>query len=236
MKLNQKSIKNLQDLLSLCSIADIESVVIEDNAIRGISEDKSCVIISDKNIPDFGEGAKIGLSRLGVLATRISLFKDDDQMTVDAKINDRNEVSTLEISNPSAKIQFRCTSPSLIRAPKKVNDEASFSVSINKEDIPFIISGAKSMSSKRVTIAGKANGIYLEFTDTNQDVCSIKVSEPNDKIVAVQLPANSFLSLLKTASGYNDEEKQVTIVVGEVGSVNFAVGAHSIIILPLAQE
>lgn len=236
MKLSPSSIQNLERLLQTCSIADIDAIIIEDNTIRGVNEDKSCVIISDQNVPELKEGTKMGLSRLGILNNRLSLFKNDPQMVVDAKENSRDEISALEISSPSAKVQFRCTAPGLIKAPKKINDEFAFSIKVEKEQIPFILSGAKSMSPKRVVIAGKDDGIYFEFTDTNQDTFSIKVDEPTLRIFAIQLPATVFLALIRASVNNNEEDKYITLNVGKIGTVNLLVNNYTMTILPQVQE
>lgn len=236
MKLSVSSIQNLEKLLQTCSIADIDAIIIEEGMLRGINEDKTCIILSNENLPEFNEGTKIGLSRLGVLNNRLSLFKNDPLMTVDAKENTRNEIAALEIASPSAKVQFRCTAPGLIKAPKKINDELDFVIEVQKDQIPFILSGAKSMSAKRTVIAGKNDGIYFEFTDTNQDTFSIKVAEPNGSTFAHHSPASVFLSLIRAAVNNNEDEKIISLNIGKNGTVEILVNKYTLTILPQVQE
>ncbi len=237
MKLSVESIKNLENLLSTCSIASIDAIVIEDNTARGVNEDKSCVIIASHNVPKLPELNKMGLSRLSTLVNRLSLFKSDDQMVVDAKENDKGEISSLEISSPSAKVQFRCTASALIKAPKKINDTQKFVVDIKKEQIPLILSGAKSMGAKRAVIASKKDGTFFEFTDTNQDTFSIRVADSLDVVIAHHYPAEVLLPLIRAASSnLTDEDSGISLNIGEVGTVNISVNGYSLTVLPQIQE
>jgi len=51
MKLSVSSIQNLEKLLQTCSIADIDAIIIEEGMLRGINEDKTCIILSNENLP-----------------------------------------------------------------------------------------------------------------------------------------------------------------------------------------
>ena len=239
MKLSTDSISSLEKVLSTCAIAGIDAIVIEDGALRGVNEDKTCVIIAQyphPGVPKIKEGFKMGLSRLGILANRLALFKADPQMTVDAKENERGDISSLDIVSPSAKIQFRCTAAGLIKAPKRVNDVEKNKVEIQKEQIPFILSGAKSMSAKRVVIASKNDGVFFEFTDTNQDTFSVKVAEAIGEIFAHHFPAEVFLPLVRAAVNNNSDDETISLSIGEVGTVNIQVNGYTLTILPQVQE
>ena len=231
MKLSLISISNLETVLSTCAVAGIDTIIIEDGAIRGINDDKSCIIISDKNVPELPENTKLGLSRLGNLSSRLSLFRADPQLAVDAKENDRGEISTLEISSPSGKVQFRATSSALIKAPKKVNDVEKYVVTIGKDSVPFILQGSKAMGAKNVVIASKKDGVYIECTDTNQDVFSTRVAEPQADIFANTYKADVLLALLKAAC----VSETVNMSIGEVGTLSIEVNGHNLIILPQVQ-
>ena len=238
MKLSPESIANLEKILSTCSIASIDAIIIDEEGVRGINENKSCVIISNTNVPKLPESFKMGLTRLGVLTNRLSLFKSDPQITVDAKENDqRAEISSLEVSSPTAKVQFRCTSSALIKAPKKINDTVKFSLSINKDQVPFILSGAKSMSAKFAVLAGKKDGIFFEFTDSNQDTFSTKVSDSNDLIFANCYAADVLLPLIKSAAaGMADSENILSIEIGEIGTARLQINGYDLTVLPQIQE
>ena len=233
MKLSLQSINNLTNVLETCAVAGIDTIIIEEKAIRGISDDKTCIIISDKNVPELPELSKLGLSRLGVLSCRLSLFKTDPQLSVDVKLHQNGvDISTLEISSPSAKAQFRATSASLIKAPKKVNDTVKHSITINKEVIPFITQGVKAMGAKTIVLAAKKDGVFIECSDTNQDVFSTKVAEPTAEIFVNNYKADAFLALIKAAC----TSDTVTVSIGEVGTMNIEVNGHNLIILPKTQE
>ena len=239
MKLSVESIANLEKVLATCGIAGIDAIVIEEDSLRGVNEDKTCVIIANQphpGVPKIKEGYKMGLSRLGVLSNRLSLFKADPQTTVDAKENERGEIASLEIASPSAKVQFRCTASALIKAPKRVNDNVKHNVTVQKEQIPFILSGAKSMSAKRVVIASKNDGLFFEFTDTNQDTFSVKVAESAGEVFAHHFPADVFLPLIRAAVNNNADDETISIEIGEVGTINIVVNGFTLTVLPQVQE
>lgn len=238
MKLSPESIAYLDKILSTCAIAGIDAIIIDADGVRGINENKTCVIISQTQIPKLPELYKMGLTRLNVLTNRLSLFKSDPQISVEAKENEqRTEISSLEVSSPSAKVQFRCTSSSLIKAPKKINDTAKFVLTINKEQVPFILSGAKSMSAKFAILAGKKDGVFFEFTDSNQDTFSTKVAESNDLIFANCYAAEVLLPLIKSAAAnLSDSENVISIEIGEIGTAQLMINGYALTVLPQIQE
>lgn len=233
MKLTLESITCLEKLLTTCAIVDIDSIIIEDGTVRGVNEDKSCVIISSVSVPELPELYKMGLSRLSTLNTRLALFKSDPQTIVDARENDRGEISSLEISSPSAKVQFRCTSAALIKAPKKINDTVKFMLELDRDQVPFILSGAKSMGAKKAVIASKKDGTFFEFTDTNQDTFSIRVGDSLDEVFAHHFPAGVFLPLLRAVI---NNEGAIILNIGEIGTLNLTVNGYPLTILPQIQD
>jgi len=233
MKLSPESISNLDKLLSTCAIVDIDAIIIEEGTVRGVNEDKSCVIISSVGVPELPEGLKMGLSRLGTLNARIGLFKNDPQTVIDMKENERQEITSLEISSPSAKVQFRCTSTALIKAPKKINDTVKFTLEIDRDQVPLILAGAKSMGAKKAVIASKKDGTFFEFTDTNQDTFSIRVGESMDQVFAHHYLAGVFLPLLRAVI---NNEGAILLNIGEIGTLNITVNGYPLTVLPQVQE
>lgn len=249
MKLTPESVLQLEKILATCALVDIDTLIIEHNpvngpSVRGVNENKSCVIISSGlqaknagNIPTLSdsttESLTLGLSRLSSLNARLSLFKADPETTVNLKENDKCEVSSIDISSPTAKVQFRCTSPALIKAPKKINDIEKYSLILDRDQIPFILSGAKAMSAKRAVIVSKKDGTFFEFTDTNQDTFSIRVADAFDEVFAHHFPADVFLPLLRAAI---NNEGDIILSIGEIGTVKFIINGYPLTILPQVQE
>src|SRR5512137_2403079 len=100
MKLSNTDIQNLYDAILTCALGDIDDILIEGGVIRGVSADRSCLIISDYNVPAFTQ--KVGLSRLSKLRQRLDLFmtggKAENGVTLEAKESERGEITQLEIA------------------------------------------------------------------------------------------------------------------------------------------
>jgi len=233
MKLSAEAIANLENLLATCIPVGIDAIILEEGTVRGVNEDKTCVIISSVGVPELSTEIKMGLSRLSVLGNRLALFKSDPQLVVDVKENANNEASSIEISSPAAKVQFRCTSPSLIKAPKKINDSIAHKIELDYDQIPFILSGAKAVTSKKAVIASKADGVFFEFTDVNQDTFSIKVAESTGKVFVHHFPSDVFLTVLRRAINI---EGKTFLNIGEVGTLSAIVNGYPLTILPQIQE
>ncbi len=241
--LNKENTALLNKVVETCLLAGIESVLIESgSAIRGINDDRTCLILSEADVPSFGNDVVIGLSRMPILKSRVNVLNGDD-FGVKFDTNTKNEVSVLHLSNNKAKTQFRCASPSIIKAPKAVNDEELAVITIKKEDVSTINSAAKSMGAKKFVLMCKKNSegsfeAFIEYYDANQDAFSIKVA---DNVDFVDEPAtfvyyyitDIFLSLVrKIESGLPEGETNFPLIVGKNGTLRLIINNHVIILIP----
>lgn len=245
MKLTSDSIDSLRKLIAATAIVDVDAVIIEDGKIRGLSEDKYVVMYSEKNVPDFGF-AKVGLSRLKVLANRLSLVQDSTGLVVESKIGRTDdEAGSLDISWPKAKVGYRCADPSTIRCPKKFVDVAHWSVDIDSKNIPLIINALKAMGSKKVNINTRTGSeVFFELTDTNQDAFTLKIADgakwigaddgPKNKVWVNFYSADKLIPLLRKASETLDD---VTLVFGEKGSLQIVLeDTYRFILVPYTDK
>lgn len=235
MKGNTQELVNFfENIISVCSAVNIENVIIEDGMIRGINEDKSCVILSSSNLPDFGS-SKLGLARMSVLAARINVLKNSKDFTIEAEVNSKtDEITHLRLTGGGAKVQFRCAAPSIIRAPKAVNDAPCWRLEVSKEQAEMIISAVRVMGAKTVVVAKKGAAAIVECSDTNNDVFSIKLEtapewvneESSDPApaFAYYYPANILLSLLKQKQGCE-------FIIGENGTLTTQINGHFLTVI-----
>lgn len=236
MKLTNTSMVDLDKLLSVCILANIDNIIIENGQVSGVNEERSCAIISDQNIPSFGTDVKLGISRLSTLQTRMNLFKEDPKVAIEAKENARKEISQLEISGTNAKVQFRCSSPAMIKAPKAITANPLKDVTVLKSEIPIILSGVRAMGSKRVTLAIKENGeTTLDFSDTNNDAFNVTLeSKANhlgeDKPASCvhYYPAEIMLPLIRAGQ----DQSSISIIVSDNGVAQLLVNGHIMTMLP----
>lgn len=244
--LTKENVAKLSKIIETCMLAGIENVLVEsgaDGVIRGINDDRTCLILSNNDVPDLAGGEVLGLSRMNILRQRINVLNTDDSFEISVDTNNKNEVSVLGLKNNKAKTQFRCASPSIIKAPKAVNDEEFAVVEISKTDVPTLNSAAKAMSAKTFTLLCKKNAddkyeAFIEYYDTNQDVFSIKVA---DNVEFIDEPAtfvyyyiaDVFLALIrKIVDGLADNETTFPMIVGKGGTLRLIINNHVIILVP----
>lgn len=249
--LNKENVARLNKVIETCLLAGIENVLIENDpegadgsaVIRGINDDRTCLILSNNDVPELGgEGKVLGLSRMNILRSRMNVLNSDDSFAVSIETNNKKEVSVLGLKNSKAKTQFRCASPSIIKAPKAVNDEELAVVEINKSDVVTVNSAAKAMGAKTFTLMCKQNGdnyeAFIEYYDANQDVFSIKIS---DNIGFIDEPAtfvyyyitDIFLSLIrKINDALPENETSFPMIVGKGGTLRLIINNHVIILIP----
>jgi len=240
MKLDTTSIANLNKLLAVSALASIDNLIIEDGTARGVDEDKSVVLISDQNIPSFGKDVKAGLTRLSMLSQRLNLVKGKDDIEVEVKLSPTNEISQLEITGSGAKVQYRGANLNTIKAPRAVNTNATWQIDIPLEMLAVIQNGANAMGAKKAILNRKTgNEVFIEFIDDNNDAFSMKIADtatfigegdaPNPVFIHYY-PSKTLLSILKAAGSECD--KVVTVVIGNIGTLQVLVSGHLLTIIP----
>lgn len=249
--LSKNDVSQLNTVIETCLLAGIENIVIENDphgdegqsAIRGVNDDRTCLILSNNDVPSLGgEGKVIGLSRMNVLRSRMNVLNGDDTFAVDVDVNGKGEISVLHLKNRQAKTQFRCASPSIIKAPKAINDQELAAVAVKKSDVQTLNAAAKAMGAKTFTLMVKQAGdkyeAFIEYYDTNQDVFSIKIS---DNVEYFDEPttfvfyyiADTYLGLIRQiVSKLGEEENEFHMIVGKGGTLRLIVNNHVIILIP----
>lgn len=244
MKLTPTSVKNLKVLLQTVSIAKIDRIIIEDGSIRGVDEDQTVVIISDKHVPDFGE-ARVGLNRLSILANRINLFDANEDFTVEAvetpsRNDDGSDISSLKLASKGSKFEYRCARVDTIKAPRRINDEMVWQISISQEDAKVAISAVNTIASEQIALVAKASGeVLFEVVDgATQDSFATVISnditwigdeddEGNASFV-FYYSVKALIPLLKAAAAAGE----ASIKVGEEGMLQIEVNGHEFTLLP----
>lgn len=238
MKLGVEEIKKLYDILTTCAIGNINSIIIEDNKIRGINDEHTCVILSDYKVPSFSQ--KIGLTRVNSLKSLIDIFIDNPQIVLDAKETDRGEISQLEIVAGKNKGQFRCTSASTIKAPKSISDPAAFLITVSKDELTKIFQGIKVKNAKKVSVSIMKTGeVSFQMSDANYDNLKFEIEsavesltdEEHDSITHYYA-TDVLMNLVRKAS----EDGDVTLSIGEGGTMTIIVNGHCMTIMPQVGE
>jgi hypothetical protein len=241
LKLTTDSITKLDSLVQTALTAGIKKLVIESGKIRGIDEKQSVAIITTDNVPDF-EGKQVGINRLEQLAARISLVKNQGDLSIEAtEAPNGSDISILDLSCGKTKAQFRCASIEAIKGvPKNVADTLVWEIKIGTKTLPIISQAVNAMGSETVTVASKDGvTVSIECIDRNKDVFTTDLDDAPVWIgqgaqgtsFCQKYPAKTFVSLIKEALKTSDP---VTLLLGEGGIFSFKVNGFTFFMLPVA--
>lgn len=228
MKLARADVVNLNNILLTAGLAGIESIVIDGGLASGLNH-KNAAFISNLDVPVVNQ--KIGISRLGILRQRLDLLTGNPDVYIDAKESERGEISQLEIVAGKTKLQFRCTSSALIKAPKAVNDPPVAIVSVSKDELQLFFGGIRALSTKQVSLAIKKTGeAIFSMRDATNDLMTIELTKPVEWLMdqedvesVVHYFNTDILSTLLRASQTDDG---IAFSVGSAGTINLLVHGH----------
>jgi hypothetical protein len=221
----------LVNILTVANLAEIAEVVIGDGKVSGVNENKTAVIISSENIPEF-DGMTLGISQLKTLKQNIALFMKDAALEISTKENAKKEITQLELKGKNASVTFRATAPGLIKNPKGINDEIKKIVYIDKTQAQMILDAGKAMSSTHIAFAlKKDNEVSIEFLDSVQNKFSIKLLEPATIVDSSASDINYFIfsifaQLLRVALLETTGDK-VAVEIGNMSAI-ITIGGHPI--------
>lgn len=232
MLISSEQLNEIKTALQVATIGGIESIIIEDGFLRGVNDSKSFAIISDNKIPNFPQ--KIGVTRLSTLLKRLGLFTQDT--SVNAKETDRGEISMLEFSSGRNKMQFRCTSSMLIKAPKSINDTAKFALVLSTDEASTLVNSVRVMGSKKILLIIDANKqARFEVKDESNDMFKFDLSNPIVADTDVSSCIFSYPSDM-IVSVFSKLDKEAPVIVGEMGTIKTFISSHEVTILPTVNE
>lgn len=234
MKLSNDDIAKLNRLLKAAKVAGIDSIVIKDGLASGadaMHEHSQCALFSKNDIPNLTH--KMGLSRLGMLRNNLEILKNE--ISIDAKENERGEISLLDISSGKTKFQFRCTATSLITAPVSISEDSLGVISITKEEFELISQQVRILSSAFITISIKPTGeTIFSLMSVERDAVtigpitnSIEFVESTSSSMTCHYAAPFFLSIAKAAG----DDNGFNFIFGVEGMLTFNVEGHDIFLL-----
>lgn len=232
MKLQSSTIVYIQDVVEAAQVVGIDSVIIEPDCVRGIDENKSVVLLHDKDVPTLEFGS-IGINRISVFKSRLNIAKTQENFTVDAIVNDDDGYArSLTMKGKGVKIDYRTANPATIKAPKQVNDELLFKMKMNAEGAVMLAKAQVAMSADVVTITSSKNGVSLELVDINNDVFSYKFTDDvellsdEDNINFAHRYPSKLLSALFSRNANCD------FSIGRKGILSISVEGFSVFVLP----
>jgi hypothetical protein len=183
----------------------------------------------------------MGLSRIGALRQRIDIFAGNNTALVEVKESEKGEISSIEISAGKNKVQFRCTSSALIKAPKNINGTPVNRVSIKKEELKMVFNAIKAMGGKKLMLSVRKDGnVTFRVDDATNDAFTISLDEDVTRLsdesmdsVAHYYSSDIFAAVFKPAF---DAYTVIAFDIGDNGIIKLKVNGHDVTLLPQINE
>lgn len=237
MKLTPNDVKGLIAAIDACLVGGVKDVIVDEGVIYGTHPNRAFALISNFNIPNLGQ--KAGFSDIGLL--RNVLDSKDGDISVETEETDRGEIRTVIVKRGRAKLEFRCTSTSLLKPARKFNDDAYANIVVNMAEMAEVLRLMSLVKPSKVTLTVRANGA-ISFQGSgaggNNFVYDIDskaefVDADDTSTIVFHYVPDIFTSIIKQLNS-NYDSYQLTI--GQLGTVGSALAGHNFIILPFIEE
>ena len=240
MKLKDKTIEYIENVITTAQLVGLEVVVIEPDLVRGIDENRTVFVLHNKDVPDMEFGS-IGLTRLSSFSSRLNIAKNVDGFNIEADIKEGDEETldfarSLTMKGKGVKIEYRCADPAQLvgahkAGPKQMRDEPEFGLEFGEDLADMLQKGIAAMKADEVSIISN-DGVTFELLDVNSDVFSHQfadtvvnlLDEKNTKF-AYRYPVKTVLCLLKN----NDDS---ILTVSKKGIMCIKVNGLNVYIMP----
>lgn len=236
MKMLSADIDQLKNVITACRIADIDSVMITDNKVRGVSSTGKMAILTE--VPfTFDPSIKLGIGRLSEFEKRLSIFATET--IIEGKLNEKNEASLLTIASGKSKVQFRCTSERFIKYPKANEDPPACVVSATKAEINQLARAAKTLGAETLTMAiDKLGNVKFECSSPANETFISEINSKaefvNDTESCVNIYSGSLMASVLDAAVRDCDS--LGIVVGEYGSLTIQLKGLTILAMPESNQ
>lgn len=230
MILTSEDVQELKNILLACKIADIDSVVLYEGEARGAKLSLDTAIISNTNF-SFSKDLRIGIGRVLELEKRLSIFTSE--INVEGKCNDV-DISLLTLSSGRTKVQFRCTSVSLMKYPKRSDDVPFAVITLGKDEVIQISKGSKLLQAETIILEIKNGIVILNCSDSGSDRFSIELLKPAEFVNDLEDTFKTYLGKLfiSIIDGASKDNEEVTLILGEAGSLTSIIRGHTILLQP----
>lgn len=236
MNLTTSDIEAIRSALAVAKTAGIDAVVIHEAQVRGITPSSKMAIISPINLT-IDDKVKLGIGRIGELEKRLQIFSGE--ITGECKLNDKMEVTVLNLAAGRSKVQFRCTAERLIKYPKAIEDPAVATIKANKAEVAQIARAVKTLAAENFTIAvGRDGAVKIECSSPTNEVFSTQLTLDAEFADAAQGIVNIYegdrLATVLDAAARDSDETE--LVIGELGSITLLLKGSVIVALPDANK
>lgn len=237
MKLTSTDVNRLRNALAAAKIINADLAVLAGGKIMGTNDKTEAAIISELKL-SIPETTRIGFGsgRLQEFEKRLMLF--GDQVDAELKVNDSTgDVSLITLQSGRSKVQFRCTSLSLLdrKYPQENADQPHVMVTIAKAEIGQLSRAAKTLGAETIVIkVGRDGDVRVECADSNNDQFVVGLERVAEFVGDVEptvfiYSADRLCALLDAGAKDYDE---MVVIIGEGGSLTGIVRSHTLIIMP----
>jgi hypothetical protein len=224
MKLKKEIVSFIKEAVTTAKDLKFDDMCIEQGLIRAMPEDQSVFFVHNHNTElPFDT---LGITRIPELLNRLNIITESDEYTIEFKEID-GEVRSLSMKNNETKIDFKCSNPAKIRAPRKINDPMMFGIHISTESIDMLKRSHAAMKTDLVTFIADDDGVRFEMNDINNDVFTHKVAENvvcveeiQDAHFSFRYPTVLLLSLLNKEIKYFEVGKSGTMLINTISGFN----------------
>lgn len=233
MKLDAITVGYIQTVVKTAKLVNIDSIIIEPNMVRAISDDTSVVILQSENVPDMPFGS-IGMNRLDVFAQRYEVLRTQDNFSIDADIDEDNKCARgIIMKAKGTKLDYRCAKPAAIRAPRQINDTQKHRVTLNAESTVLMQKAIAAMQNPEfVTLISDSDGVTFKFTDVNNDVFEHKFMDKVETLTPDASGKFAHRYFVKTLFPLLKQNPEGHFDVGQKGILAFCVNGLTVYVLP----
>ena len=225
--LDEEDTKRFISIIETIHSCGIESFVIDSGKVRAANRTTSCVIISDKNVPEFK--GKLGITRVPTFLKQLKLFSD--KITLSMKENVLGDILELEIREGKSKLNYKCATPSLILAPKEFEFTSGAKIILSEEDSLKLIKASKSMNAENIVVSIMPEGnseFYVK--DALGDNYHLQIDDnvvtDLDTSVTFSYLNSNFSNVLKLSNLALDIDTRT-------GAIKFDILGHDVIVTPV---
>lgn len=200
----------------------------------GINDKGDAAIISE--VTGLSQELKMGIGRVDELMKRLAIISTNTEGEL--KLNDKGEAVLITLSSNRSKLQFRCSSLSMLekKYPKENADTPEVVVTISKDEADFLLKGVRAFSAETVLVKiSTGDEVQLECVDSNNDkltqVAAAKAERVGDEtgVIVFSYRADIFAKVLAEATR---DGADAAIVIGTEGTATIEARGHALILMP----
>jgi len=231
MKLEPELIDHISAVVKTSKLIGIDGLKFEPDFIGGLAEDKTTYITQLEDIPDMPFDAMC-IKNLKGFQSRFEIARKQDNFEMYVNLNDDDFVRSVIMKGKGTKIDFRCSTPVQVKAPRGFQSSLINRIKLTGETVMLLQQAIASMGSDVVTIISN-NGVSFEIVDVNNDVFKhnfefdVESLDGEDNTTfAHRYPAKKLLGLFKI-------NPTATFDVSDTGRLCINVNGFDVTILPI---